>query len=140
MMFVRRLHGIVFVCVGLLLYFYLIPAQTEAIAYGWTKPQTIPNLVAVVITLCGALLVMKPPPQTDVDVAGFARAAFFLAVLAAGVALIAYVGFVPIAPCLALAIMLLVGERRPGWLAGGVIGIPLIIWLVAEVLLGRSLP
>lgn len=140
MMFAERLHGIVFICIGVILYVYVIPAETETIAYGWTKPQTIPNLAAGVIALCGVLIAVQPPPQSDIDGSGFAWAALFLAVLAAGVTLISHVGFVPVAPCLALAVMLLVGERRPGWLAGGVIGVPFIIWLVVEVLLGRSLP
>jgi hypothetical protein len=36
--------------------------------------------------------------------------------------------------------MLLVGERRIGWLAGGAVIVPFIIWVVVEVLLGRNLP
>jgi putative tricarboxylic transport membrane protein len=49
-------------------------------------------------------------------------------------------GFFYIAPVLALAVMLFIGERRPWWLLTGVIAAPALIWLIVEKLLERPLP
>jgi len=49
-------------------------------------------------------------------------------------------GFVIVSPVLALAIMLLFGERRPIWLALGCVGMPAIIWLLVVQILERPLP
>lgn len=136
----KRMPGILLAGLGLLLYFHLIPSQTEVIEYGWTKPQTIPNAAAWIVAVGGVALAVVPPPWTKVDATQFGRGLFFLAILAAGLALIAVLGFIKTAPVLALTIMLLVGERRIGWLAGGAVIVPFIIWVVVEVLLGRNLP
>jgi len=44
------------------------------------------------------------------------------------------------APLFALVIMLVLGERRIFWLIGGVVMMPLTIWICVVELLGRSLP
>ena len=47
-------------------------------------------------------------------------------------------GFLPVAPGLALVIMLMIGERRWAWLGAGVVAVPAAIWAFA-LLLGRPL-
>ena len=56
-----------------------------------------------------------------------------------GVAAMAGVGFALVAPVLALAIMLLIGERRPWWLAVGALAMPAMIWVFVVQILGRPL-
>ncbi|MCP5368297.1 MAG: hypothetical protein H6906_12370, partial [Hyphomicrobiales bacterium] len=76
----------------------------------------------------------------DGGIGAVARAALYLAVAALGVWAMGRIGFVWVAPALVLALMLLVGERRPHWMAVAAIVVPGVIWLVVEVLLGRTLP
>ena len=68
------------------------------------------------------------------------RDRLYLTVMALGLFAMSHFGFVIVAPFLALAIMLLFGERRPFWLALGCVGMPAIIWLLVVQILERSLP
>ena len=63
----------------------------------------------------------------------------YLAVIAAGLFVMSFFGFVIVAPLLALAIMLLFGERRPLWLALGSLAMPAVIWFLVVQVLGRAL-
>ncbi len=132
--------GLFFACFGLLLLFVVIPRQTEVIAYGWMRPQSLPNATAIVIAAAGAFLALRPQGGVDFEWRQAGGAALYLGLVAAGVFLIALFGFVVVAPLIALAVMLLAGERRPAWLALGAAGIPFVIWLAATVLLDRPLP
>lgn len=136
----NRFLGLFFAAFGLLMLFVIIPQQTEIIDYGWMRPQTLPNAMAVVIAVAGVVLALCPRGEVSFEWRPAGRAAVYLAVVAGGVWLIDRFGFELIAPLLALALMLLIGERRPGWLALGVAGIPLAIWLAVAVLLDRPLP
>lgn len=136
----NRLLGLCFMGFGLLLLFIVIPRHTEVVGYGWMRPQTLPNAMAIVITAAGAVLALRPRGAVDFEWRRAARAALYLALLAVGVYLISLYGFEVVAPLLALAMMVLIGERRPLWLAIGAAGIPFVIWLVVPVLLGRPLP
>lgn len=136
----NRLLGLCFTGFGLLLLFIVIPRHTEVVGYGWMRPQTLPNAMAIVIAAAGAVLALRPRGAVDFEWRRAARAALYLALLAVGVYLISLYGFELVAPLLALAMMVLIGERRPLWLAIGAAGVPFVIWLVVPVLLGRSLP
>lgn len=136
----NRLLGLCFTGFGLLLLFIVIPRHTEVVGYGWMRPQTLPNAMAIVIAGAGAVLALRPRGAVDFEWRRAARAALYLALLAVGVYLISLYGFELVAPLLALAMMVLIGERRPLWLAIGAAGIPFVIWLVVPVLLGRPLP
>lgn len=136
----NRLLGMFFALFGLLLLFVVIPQHTEAVDYGWMRPRTLPNAMAVVIAVSGLALALRPRGAVAFEWRPAARAALFLMLVAAGVYLVSLFGFEAVAPLLALAVMLLIGERRPLWLAVGAAGIPLAIWLVVPVLLDRPLP
>lgn len=136
----NRLLGLFFALFGLLLMFVVIPRHTEVIDYGWMRPQTLPNAMALVIAAAGVLLALRPRGAVAMEWGAAGRAAAYLVLVAAGVYLISLFGFKIVAPLIALAIMLLIGERRPLWLAVGAGGIPFAIWLVVPVLLGRPLP
>jgi len=139
-MLTDRLSGAFFFLAGLALYFHVIPNYVDVIDYGAIRPATMPNALAVLLAICGAALVLKPTAQRPPDVGLLLRALLHLLVLVAGVAAMARFHFVYVAPPLALAIMLLIGERRPLWLVTGVAVVPFLIWLVVKVALDRSLP
>lgn len=125
---------------ALLLWFVLVPWQVETVGYGWLKPRTLPRILAVAIGLGGLALLLRPDPAPEMRPAAWGRAALFGAVLVAGLAGMAWAGFALAAPVMALAVMLLAGERRPLWLALGVAAMPAAIWLCVAVLLERPLP
>jgi putative tricarboxylic transport membrane protein len=50
------------------------------------------------------------------------------------------VRFLIAAPLLVMVLMLLIGERRPLWLATGIVLVPLGIWSCIELLLNQPLP
>ncbi len=137
----ERLIGLFCLVLAAALYLLVIPAQTEVENSGWLRPQTLPNLAAWLIALCGAAMLLVPGHQPPAPHAPtLARAAVNLALLLAGVALMSAVGFIWAAPAIALAIMLMIGERRLPWLALGALGMPLLIWFAVAVLLDRPLP
>jgi len=137
----NRLSGLAVAIFGLLLLFVIIPANTEIVDdYGWIRPQTLPDACAVLLIVFGALQAALPSGEIRMRPRETVRALLFAAV--AGVALwgMAKFGFLLAAPVLALAVMLLVGERRPGWLAAGAVALPAVIWTAVVVLLERTLP
>lgn len=136
----NRLLGLFFAAFGLLLLFVVIPQQTEVVDYGWMRPQTLPDAMAVVIGISGLALALRPRGAVTFEWRKAIRAALYLGLVCTGVYLISLFGFEIVAPPMALAIMLLIGERRPLWLVLGVAGIPFMIWLAVPVLLGRPLP
>lgn len=137
---VNRLLGLFFAIFGLLLLVAVIPWQTEVVDYGWMRPETLPEGMAIVIAVSGLILAIRPQGAVTFERRRALRAAVYLGLVAAGVWLVSLFGFEAVAPAMALTIMLLIGERRPLWLTLGVAGIPFLIWLSVAVLLGRPLP
>ena len=103
----------------MLLYAVVIPWQVETVEYGWLRPRTLPRILAVIMGLGGVILLLRPGVQRLPDGLLWARAALFAGVLIVSLALMWQFGFVWVAPGMALAIMLLAGERRWFWLAAG---------------------
>jgi putative tricarboxylic transport membrane protein len=146
----NRIAGLFVLCFGLLMILVIIPRHTEIVDYGWTRPHTVPNVMAWVMMLAAAWLVFRPagkvetgnPVEEDrpADLARAGRAAYYFVLTVAGFWLIARFGFAPVSPLLALAVMLMAGERRPFWLAVGGAAVPFTIWLIVAVLLERNLP
>lgn len=135
-----RYSGLFFAILGLLLFFVIIPYDTEVVDYGWVRPQTVPNSMAWLLVITGVSLVIRPGEDAPFDLHRSLRAGLFLAILGGGLFLIDRFGFVAVAPGLALLIMVLIGERRPLWLILGTVGLPLLIWFTVAILLQRPLP
>ena len=135
-----RLTGLAFVAVAALLFWVIIPWQTETVDQGWLTPDLLPSVMAVVIGLCGVALAVLPGAMPDFPLIPTLIAGIYAAILFAGLVLMNFVGFVWSAPILALAIMLVMGERRILWLALGAAGMPAAIWYCVAVLLERPLP
>ncbi len=135
-----RLSGIFFAGLGLLLYFVIIPEQTEALDYGWMRPQSVPNACAHLLLFLGIAQAAFPRGNIFIDWREMLKACVFAAIMAIAIWLMTQFGYLLAVPIFAGCLMLLVGERRPSWLIGGVILLPLAIWLIVVPLLGRPLP
>lgn len=135
-----RMSGAFFLLFGLAMYFLVIPEYVEDASGGNLAPKTMPNVVAWVIAVCGGLLVIKPTNHAAPDGRFFAKAAAYVAVLAAAIYAMSLVGFLYVSPVLALVLMLMIGERRPLWLGVGVVVVPAAIWFLVTQLLERALP
>jgi len=118
----------------------IIPAHTEIVDYGWMRPQSIPNACAILFVFLGIVQIAFPTGATSVGFSELMRVSLFaIATMCALWAMERY-GFLTITPIFVGALMLLVGERRIGWLLGGVVVLPLTIWLTVVLLLDRTLP
>jgi putative tricarboxylic transport membrane protein len=136
-----RLPGLAVAGFGLALLFFIIPDQVEVVDYGWVRPETVPNVVAVALILLG--LLDAATSKGEGSAAAFRpalKAFFFLAYAAAAVWAMGRFGFVVVAPVMMLVLMLLIGERRPLWLGLGTVAVPGVVWATVVLLLDRTLP
>jgi len=124
----------------MILFFYLIPTQVETVEYGAIRPKTMPQILAVIIGIFGAMLMIKPADGSDLQKMPWIKSTLIVGILAAGLWLISHFGFEIIVAPLALILMLVMGERRPLWIGIGVIGMPALIWFAVTLLLQRPLP
>lgn len=141
-MLVHRLGTAAFLVFGLFLYFVLIPNHVETISYGWLRPGTLPNALAILLIVFAFLQMFTPPNDTEElpTLPEFVRAVLFIIGVIACVYAMGQFGFLPVSIVMALILMLVVGERRPHWLALGGAVIPVSVWYTTEVFLGRPLP
>lgn len=135
-----RLTGAFFLLFGLAMVSFVIPEYVENAEGGNLSPRTMPTVVAWIIAVCGGALVIKPTTHQAPDLRFFAKAFAYVVVLAAAIYAMSLVGFLYVAPVLALVIMLMIGERRPVWLGIGVVLMPALIWFLVTQLLERGLP
>lgn len=135
-----RIAGLVIATLGLVLLFVIFPFAIEDMDDGSIRPDTVPKAIAAFLVVCGLLLAIKPGEQTKRDFQELMMVLLYLAVIAAGLFAISQFGFLIVSPFLALAIMLLFGERRRTWLALGSVGMPAVIWLLVVQILERPLP
>jgi len=138
-MTLNRISGLVVAVFGIILLFWIIPRHTEPVDYGWLRPATLPNVTAIVVIISSIIHVIFPSGKTEFDGQLAMRAGLFFMISLAGLFLMHHVGFLIAAPLLVTVLMLLVGERRPLWLATGIGLVPLGIWSAIELLLKRSL-
>lgn len=135
-----RLSGAFFLLFGLAMYFLVIPGNVEYVEGGNIAPGTMPDIISIIIAVCGGLLVFRPTTHSAPDLRFFAVSAMYVGLLAAGIYAMSLFGFAYVAPLLALAIMLMIGERRPLWLIAGVVLMPAAIWFLVTQVLERALP
>ncbi len=139
-MMITRASGLFLALLGLALYAIIIPHETESVDYGWVRPETIPNLTALVLLAAGAKLALAPEGSAELIGSQALRAALFLGLAGLAVFLMGRFGFAYVAPAFAAVQMLLIGERRPVWLLAGVVVVPFVIWFAVTVVLDRPLP
>jgi putative tricarboxylic transport membrane protein len=139
-MTMTRTSGLFFALLGMALYAIIIPHETESVDYGWVRPETIPNLAALVLLAAGAKLALAPGGSAELIGSQALRAALFLGLTGLAVFLMGRFGFAYVAPAFAAVQMILIGERRPAWLFAGIVIVPFLIWFAVVVLLDRPLP
>jgi putative tricarboxylic transport membrane protein len=139
-MTMTRSSGLFFALLGLALYAIIIPHETESVDYGGLRPETIPNLAALVLLAAGAKLALAPEGSAGLIGSQALRAAAFLGLAGLAAFLMGRFGFAHVAPAYAAVQMLLIGERRPLWLLAGVVIFPSLIWFAVTVVLDRPLP
>jgi len=135
-----RLSGAFFLVFGLAMFFFVIPEYVEDPQGGNLSPKTMPNIVAWVLAICGGLLVLRPTNHAAPDARFFLKTTAYVAILGCAIYAMSLVGFLYVAPVLALVLMLMIGERRPLWLGVGVVLMPAAIWFLVTQLLERALP
>ena len=134
-----RLSGLVLLLLGVLLYLWVIPIQIEPSEGSWLNPDSIPNVMALILATSGALLLIKPTGHKAQNIRSLVLVGTYVCVLAGGLFAISQLGFLYAAPGIALAVMLLTGERRPLWLLLGVGVMPMAIWYIVVHVLERSI-
>ncbi|MDU9004357.1 tripartite tricarboxylate transporter TctB family protein [Sedimentitalea todarodis] len=135
-----RFCGLFFTLFGPMLFFFLIPTQVETVDFGAIRPKTMPQILSVIISVFGVVLMLKPADGTELRQQPWVKACLIIAILVTGLWSIAQIGFVFVAPPLALVLMLVMGERRPLWIGLGAVGMPALIGFAVTVLLERPLP
>lgn len=135
----NRIAGACFVAFGLLLWFVIIPAQTEAADGGHMPPDFMPRICAALMAGGGFWQLVRPRGEIGFDARQGLAVATWLAIVAVGVAAMSQFGFVAVAPVLAAVLMLRTGERRWTWLTIGVLLIPVGVWFGVVKLLGRTI-
>ena len=139
-MTLNRISGLVVAVLGLILLFWIIPRHTETVDSAWLRPATLPIITVVIILISSIVHLIFPTGKAEFDVSLALRAGLCFIISLAGLLLMHHAGFLIAAPLMIMALMLLIGERRPLWLFAGIIVIPLAMWSSVVLLLNRPLP
>jgi putative tricarboxylic transport membrane protein len=139
-MTLNRLSGLVVTLAGIILLFWIIPNQTESVAFGWLKPNTLPNIITIVIIILGLFHFILPSGKAEFDIKLALRIGLFFMITMASLYFMSVVGFLIAAPIMVMIVMILIGERRPLWLVSGIVLGPAAIWAAVDLLLNRPLP
>ena len=139
-MTLNRLSGLVATLAGIILLFWVIPNQTETVAFGWLKPNTLPNMITIVIIILGLFHFILPSGKAEFDIKLALRIGLFFMITMASLHFMSVVGFLIAAPIMVMIVMILIGERRPLWLVSGIVLGPAAIWAAVDLLLNRPLP
>ncbi|MBK0328962.1 tripartite tricarboxylate transporter TctB family protein [Rhodobacteraceae bacterium F11138] len=135
-----RVSGALVAAAGLWAYLVLIPNGVETVRSAWVQPQAVPNVLAWLLIVLGGVLVFRPTRYPTVSLRQLGRFFAYFALLAGGLYAMSLFGFFQVVPLLGLALMVLMGERRPLVLLVGAAGVPAFIWITVIWLLERSLP
>ena len=139
-MTLNRLSGLVVTLAGIILLFWIIPNHTETVAFGWLKPNTLPNIITIVIIILGLFHFILPSGKAEFDIKLALRIGLFFMITMASLYFMSVVGFLIAAPIMVMIVMILIGERRPLWLVSGIVLGPAAIWATVDLLLNRPLP
>ena len=139
-MLVNRLSASFFIFLGLALIYFFFPIEFEKLYYGWVRPQTLPNICALLLIIFGIVQFIFPKGKVVLEFEQILWSGVFVSAAFLAVFGFHKFGFIYTAPIFAVSIMLLIGEKRILWLLLGVFLIPFLILLIVEQLLGRLLP
>ncbi|MBN7776422.1 tripartite tricarboxylate transporter TctB family protein [Nitratireductor aquimarinus] len=121
---------------SLVMIFWIIPAQTSSGGELGLSPQLVPTVCSIVIGLLTlfrfiATLISTPVPEPGDD-APIHYALSMIAATVAGIAAIAYLGWVIGGAILALLVLLVLAERRPLMLVGLPVSIAVLLFLIQK--------
>ncbi len=136
----NRISGLGVAAFGAALLLWIIPTHTETVTSGWITPQTLPRACAIALILLGLWMAVIPGGAVNLDKTEAALVMLVALVSAVAVWAMGKFGFAYVAPVLAAAIIMVIGERRWPWILVGVLGAPSLIWLLVQVILNRPLP
>lgn len=137
---INRLSGIGVALFGAALLVWVIPGHTETVSYGWMRPATLPQICAVALVVLGAVLGLRPVGPVAVDRVEAGVVVLVAVLSAVAIWALGRVGFAISAPVFAAVLVAVIGERRWAWALAGIMGAPILIWLVVQVILNRPLP
>lgn len=123
---------------SVLLLFWAIPNQIEEVEFGRIRPETLPMFLGWVLAALAALQLISSR-SVKFDLRLVSRTVVAFAIVIGGAILMMQIGFEFAMPIMALLLMLLLAERRPFWLALGVLIVPVGVWALVEILLDRPL-
>ena len=139
-MTLNRLSGLVATLAGIILLFWIIPNQTESVAFGWLNPNTLPNIMTIIIIILGLFHFILPSGKAEFDIKLALRIGLFFTITMASLYFMTVVGFLIAAPTMVMIVMILIGERRWLWLISSIVLGPAAIWAAVALLLNRPLP
>lgn len=136
-----RVLGGMLAAFGGILLLIIIPDQIAGRPGEPTDPSLFPRIAGWMLVVLGALQVVFSGTATSLpDRRDFLRFSAAVALLIGAAIVLPFVGFLPTAVGLMLATVLLVHERRLLWAGISVLGVPLIVWALFELVLQRPLP
>ena len=137
-----RLSGVFFLLAGLVMIFGIIPAEVDMVEGGNIAPSTLPLAMSAVLSLGGGILLPQPAGRAHQALPPWhqmLRALAIILVLILAVLAMSRLGFLLVAPALALTLMWISGERRLRWFVLGTTMVPAAIWVFVVQILGRQL-
>ena len=138
-MSIYRIASAVIALVSILCLLFVLPAQVDPFASGIIRPATIPTVTLALMAVCAVVMFFEPVKEKDTEAEFLIRLALIIAWLLCALITLNYLPFQYVMPVFALLTMVQIGERRWYWLTAGTL-VPVLVWLLIEIVLGRPLP
>lgn len=140
-MLARRVVGIGSVAFGAFLLLVAIPMHVTSSGTIIMNPALFPKVAAWLLIVLGTIQIVVGGPELTLPPLSEPVRFVIVAGLTAGAAvLLEPVGYLVVAIGLMAAVVAMIHERRPVWVATTVLAVPVGIWLFFEHLLERPLP
>lgn len=139
MVSISRLSALLIAVASAAVLVFVLPGQVEPFPYGAIKPVTVPFAALLVMAVSAGAMVLEPDMKLRIERSFLGRLLLIVIMTVSAVLALQFIAFEYSMPVFALVIMLLAGERRILWLGLGS-GIPIAVWAIAELALGRPLP
>lgn len=136
---IDRFSGVFIALIGLVLLYVVIPLGVEEVNATGLTPKTFPVWLSWLLVITGSIQLLMSNKSSIVVPSGLLRIVFLCLCFALVIYVSSFTGFIFISPVLAFVLMIFMNERRPLWLGLGVAVVPLTIWLIVDVVLGREL-
>lgn len=138
-MSVYRLSSILVAIVCAVFLVFVLPGQVEVNTMSRVAPIDLPWFSLALMAVTAVFFIFEADMPASKEPAFMVRLVAIIALTIGAVFTLGTVRFEFLMPIYALTVMLLIGERRWYWLAAGVI-VPVIIWVIVEIVLRRPLP